>query len=40
MPWHIHPFEDPESHIETAPVSLLDFLEMLKTYKEKWVPLI
>ncbi|MBI4690205.1 MAG: hypothetical protein HY754_08065 [Nitrospirae bacterium] len=23
--WHIHPFEDPESHIETAPVSLLNF---------------
>ena len=37
--WHIHPFEDPESHIETAPVGFLDFLEMLKSSKEKWLPL-
>lgn len=37
--WHIHPFEDPESHIETAPVSLSGFLEMLKTNKDKWFSL-
>src|SRR4030067_488835 len=37
--WHIHPFEDPESHIETAPVSLLDFLDMLTSSKEEWFPL-
>lgn len=34
--WHIHPFEDPNSHIETDPLSLIDFLEMLKSAKNKY----
>lgn len=34
--WHIYPFEDPESHIETTSISLLDFLEMLVSNKDKW----
>ena len=34
--WHIHPFENPESHIETVEMSLSDFLEMLASNKGKW----
>lgn len=37
--WHIHPFENPDSHIETTPVSFSDFLEILKSSKDKWFPL-
>ena len=34
--WHSHPFEDPKSHRETDPLSLIDFLEMLKSAKIKY----
>ena len=27
--WHIHPFENPDSHVNSSEISLLDFLEMV-----------
>lgn len=34
--WHIHPFENPDSHIETTSVSFSAFLGMLSSDKDKW----
>lgn len=34
--WHIHPFENPESHTETTVMSLLDFFKILESNKDKW----
>lgn len=34
--WHIHPFEDPESHVKSESISLLDFLKILESGKDKW----
>lgn len=34
--WHIHPFENPESHLETNPVSLAEFLETLAFNTKAW----
>ena len=34
--WHIHPFKNPESHEDTIELSLLDFLEIIKSNKDQW----
>jgi hypothetical protein len=34
--WHMHPFENPDSHVESSVVSLSDFLEILESNKNKW----
>ena len=34
--WHIHTFEEPESHLESGSISLLDFLKILESNKDKW----
>lgn len=34
--WHVHPFDNPDSHKETDAIDLLEFLEMLKSNKDKW----
>lgn len=34
--WHIHPFENPEDHLETKDTSLIDFLETLALNKNRW----
>jgi hypothetical protein len=34
--WHVHPFEAPDSHMDSPAVSLPDFLEMLASNKERW----
>jgi hypothetical protein len=34
--WHVHPFESPDSHIETEPVILTEFLETLSSNRSKW----
>lgn len=34
--WHIHPFENPENHLETTNTSLLGFLDVLASNKDKW----
>lgn len=36
MNWHMHPFENPELHVETAAVSLADFLDVLLQNQDKW----
>ena len=35
--WHMHPFENPDSHIETTSVSLSSFLKTLKPDIDKWL---
>lgn len=35
--WHTHPFENPESHLETTEMSLADFIKMLEFNKDKWL---
>lgn len=34
--WHIHPFESPDSHIESSEMSLSDFLNVLASNRDKW----
>lgn len=34
--WHIHPFESPDSHLESSEMSLSDFLDMLESNRDKW----
>jgi len=34
--WHIHPFENPDSHKDTKPLNLSDFLEILHKEKNHW----
>ncbi len=34
--WHIHPFENPDNHLKTTNTSLLDFLKILASHKNKW----
>lgn len=34
--WHIHTFEEPESHSESGSISLSDFLRILESNKDKW----
>lgn len=34
--WHIHPFESPDSHIESSEMSLSDFLDTLASNRDKW----
>jgi hypothetical protein len=35
--WHIHPFDDPNSHKKSSPLDLSDFLEMLYKEKDIWL---
>ncbi|HEC67299.1 MAG TPA: hypothetical protein ENI35_00555 [Candidatus Desulfofervidus auxilii] len=34
--WHIHPFNNPESHIPSKPVSFLDFMHILEKERKEW----
>jgi hypothetical protein len=34
--WHIHPFDNPDAHIETTKVSLVEFLETLASNRDIW----
>lgn len=34
--WHMHPFENPDDHLKTTKTSLLDFLKILASNKNKW----
>lgn len=34
--WHIHPFNNPDTHIETTEISLVEFLETLASNSDKW----
>lgn len=34
--WHIHPFDNPESHEDSSEISLKDFLNTLSLNKDKW----
>ena len=34
--WHIHPFDNPDAHIETRKISLVEFLETVASNKDKW----
>lgn len=35
--WHLHPFENPDEHIESDPVSLEYFLNMIRANMEKGI---
>ncbi|MBI4745064.1 MAG: hypothetical protein HY786_00600 [Deltaproteobacteria bacterium] len=35
--WHIHPFENPDEHIDSDPVSLENFLNMIRANMEKGI---
>ncbi len=35
--WHIHPFEDPASHIRSSSLDLKDFLDILFRESDKWL---
>lgn len=34
--WHIHPFDSPDTHMETIEISLGEFLETLALNRDKW----
>ena len=34
--WHTHPFESPDSHIESSEMSLSDFLNVPASNRDKW----
>lgn len=34
--WHIHPFDDPDSHVASNNISLGEFLEGLTSNRNKW----
>jgi len=34
--WHIHPFENPDSHEEYSTINLLEFLVMIESGKNDW----
>ena len=34
--WHIHPFDNPDGHVETTEISLVKFLETLTSNRDKW----
>lgn len=36
MGWHIHPFDNPDGHKESADISLREFLDILNARREKW----
>lgn len=34
--WHIHPFDNPDAHKESADIPLGEFLDILNTNRAKW----
>ena len=34
--WHLHPFDNPESHVEISDGTIKMFLDMLVSNKDKW----
>jgi len=35
--WHIHPFEDPKSHVPNETISFSRFMQVLEQTKDKWI---